>query len=763
MSSGCENGGSVPVKVPRSSIRDAEAPAVTRRATRRAIAQKMASVEGKSPKPARTSADSLVPLDPHGHGDTIGGSCKGEPKSSNNSLDRCGNEHNEDEKIKKQDAGNSITAQEPESMLETELPPSEKTVSPANNNLLDPENRDTKTVLGSCKEIEDTGHTKVPAEDTGTGSGHFGIDAPVHDTYASPSFKESSEAQEQDDTAHEGQFPTASEEDSVKSRTKLDDRASDAKLDERSLITHEGAFPSDHVNEAVTSADGQNEKQERSPTTNGEYASSPSFEQEEVNEDLRSASDGSIGQVEEDVIIHDEDPPKDSGLPAEGAPNVSSGEEDDRMEHEKTLSNASKEDESDATECRKDEDTIHFTEVGEEDEHGDEEHDLELKPQEVQDDSEEDGDNILVNSKGMAANLVSTIRSFLPLSKAAATSPHGKALTSKPAKVKALEAAELARRKEEEKAVERRKQKLEMEKARQERLKTKAAAEAEEAKRREQARRRKEEEALQRRRDREMAEKREREEKAKRFEEARQRAAVVAAASAVSREHRPPNLSAYGNRPHPAAVTSADQSLEAAKQRLAKIQQQAALIHKQAGEGNKPLDLMHRHAQPSSSTIPSDVERSQKAPPNRMPSPPPPSAIPNPSRLATNASAIKGKDIVLDASNGNGTQHGAEQSYEISPYRSDFESDEDDAPKKPVPDWARGKALVSQLMAQMYIDPDEVFQQHAKTCSLDEVFAGLDRKNGRQDFSRRSSSGNWFEDRVTWKEELAYKKAMGYV
>lgn len=67
-------------------------------------------------------------------------------------------------------------------------------------------------------------------------------------------------------------------------------------------------------------------------------------------------------------------------------------------------------------------------------------------------------------------------------------------------------------------------------------------------------------------------------------------------------------------------------------------------------------------------------------------------------------------------------------------------------------------------MSQMYKDPDEVFQQHAKTCSLDDVFRHAERGNGgKQDFNRRSSSGNWFEDRVTWKEEMGYKKAMGYI
>ena len=53
---------------------------------------------------------------------------------------------------------------------------------------------------------------------------------------------------------------------------------------------------------------------------------------------------------------------------------------------------------------------------------------------------------------------------------------------------------------------------------------------------------------------------------------------------------------------------------------------------------------------------------------------------------------------------------------------SDAETSEDDDPKKPIPEWARGRALMQQLASQVQMDPDEVFQQHRKTCSLDEVF-----------------------------------------
>ena len=44
--------------------------------------------------------------------------------------------------------------------------------------------------------------------------------------------------------------------------------------------------------------------------------------------------------------------------------------------------------------------------------------------------------------------------------------------------------------------------------------------------------------------------------------------------------------------------------------------------------------------------------------------------------------------------------------------------------------------------------------------SLDEVFQCAGSK--KRDFSRRGSSGNWTEDQLTWKEELSFKRRMGY-
>jgi hypothetical protein len=101
------------------------------------------------------------------------------------------------------------------------------------------------------------------------------------------------------------------------------------------------------------------------------------------------------------------------------------------------------------------------------------------------------------------------------------------------------------------------------------------------------------------------------------------------------------------------------------------------------------------------------------------------------------------------------------QSYQMTPYRSDSEeSDDEGQAAKPVPQWAKSKNLSKQLQQQMKADPDEIFKAHATSCSLDDVF-----KTGKPKpcYKRRGSSGNWLEDRMTWKEEWFYKKAMGYL
>ena len=101
------------------------------------------------------------------------------------------------------------------------------------------------------------------------------------------------------------------------------------------------------------------------------------------------------------------------------------------------------------------------------------------------------------------------------------------------------------------------------------------------------------------------------------------------------------------------------------------------------------------------------------------------------------------------------------QSYQMTPYRSDSEESDDECrPAKPVPQWAKSKNLSKQLQAQMSADPDEIFKAHETSCSLDDVFKTAKPKPC---YKRRGSSGDWNRDRVTWKEEWFYKKAMGYL
>ncbi|KAH7434775.1 hypothetical protein KP509_06G034000 [Ceratopteris richardii] len=102
------------------------------------------------------------------------------------------------------------------------------------------------------------------------------------------------------------------------------------------------------------------------------------------------------------------------------------------------------------------------------------------------------------------------------------------------------------------------------------------------------------------------------------------------------------------------------------------------------------------------------------------------------------------------------------KSYEISPYKSSSDDDEDDdEPKKPVPLWARKENLLQQLAWQQDIDPDQIFSSE-KTCNLSQIF-GTTGSRRCYNFTQRSTSGDWFEDHATWKEQVDYKKAMGYM
>eukprot|EP00775_Hariotina_reticulata_P010316 gene10316-10474_t len=108
-------------------------------------------------------------------------------------------------------------------------------------------------------------------------------------------------------------------------------------------------------------------------------------------------------------------------------------------------------------------------------------------------------------------------------------------------------------------------------------------------------------------------------------------------------------------------------------------------------------------------------------------------------------------------------------SYMISPFRDDDE-DTPDRSHKPIPDWARSQALFEAVKAQQHKDPDTIFGQRQTTCDLGELFADVPQvpaaahhRHKVRKLGQRSSSADWSQDRLTWQEEISYKKSLGYL
>jgi activator of HSP90 ATPase len=103
--------------------------------------------------------------------------------------------------------------------------------------------------------------------------------------------------------------------------------------------------------------------------------------------------------------------------------------------------------------------------------------------------------------------------------------------------------------------------------------------------------------------------------------------------------------------------------------------------------------------------------------------------------------------------------------YEMSD-REQSESDSDSEnetrkDKKRVPSWAQKPNLIPALEKQYTatsskFDPDEIFGE-VQTCDLQAIF---DQKKAR--YQRRTSSGNWNQDRATAAEKLTYKRKLGF-
>lgn len=99
--------------------------------------------------------------------------------------------------------------------------------------------------------------------------------------------------------------------------------------------------------------------------------------------------------------------------------------------------------------------------------------------------------------------------------------------------------------------------------------------------------------------------------------------------------------------------------------------------------------------------------------------------------------------------------------YVISDYEdSDSEADHPKGAKKTtVPDWAHGDALKSALEDQHRPDRMAMFERafggDVSTCPLEDIF-----KTHKKRFTRRTSSANWAQDRLTDKEKQAYARSL---
>jgi hypothetical protein len=95
--------------------------------------------------------------------------------------------------------------------------------------------------------------------------------------------------------------------------------------------------------------------------------------------------------------------------------------------------------------------------------------------------------------------------------------------------------------------------------------------------------------------------------------------------------------------------------------------------------------------------------------------------------------------------------------------------------RKPIPSWAQAVKLLPILVNQARQDPDHVFGVKPCACNLEEIFAGMppppppvqasckpNRNPRRANYRQRGSSCNWSGDRVTWQEEIKYKRNMGF-
>ena len=147
-------------------------------------------------------------------------------------------------------------------------------------------------------------------------------------------------------------------------------------------------------------------------------------------------------------------------------------------------------------------------------------------------------------------------------------------------------------------------------------------------------------------------------------------------------------------------------------------------------------------------------------PPPSLPMPPatPSPAVPHPT---PSTKATKSPTTWVISAPHPPLRAGNADNYPMSDH-SDEDVDESPDTKR-VPSWAREPALSAALRAQALacVDPDLIFPPiDPYACSLEDIFKGYEKK---KKFRSRSSSGNWGLDQLSAREEMQYKREMGYI
>ncbi|KAI0778149.1 hypothetical protein BD413DRAFT_100796 [Trametes elegans] len=198
----------------------------------------------------------------------------------------------------------------------------------------------------------------------------------------------------------------------------------------------------------------------------------------------------------------------------------------------------------------------------------------------------------------------------------------------------------------------------------------------------------------------------------------------------------------------PAPVPSAGSSIPSALPKSALKQPAASSVPATPGTGKfgVPSKTMQIKHVPSSSNLKSTAAAKGKTP-ARAPSEQPPAAksTKTPAPAEKPAPAPEPPRV-------------ASESIELPEINSEYsDSEEEDRPRRDLPDWAQSPDVAAALQQQSTINPDDIFGQ-IRPLRMEEIF-----RTRTSRFRARTSSANWAgTDELTAEEERDYARRMGF-